>query len=287
MSISRKIKAIWDLLRLEHGVMYGVGVIIGIFVADPGFRDVQSLIFGMLTAIFLQASAFALNDYFDYEVDVANERLDRPLVRGDISRKSALILSLALLPPGLLAAYLISPVALVFAVAITLLGYIYDVKLKEFGFAGNLYIALTMAAPFIFGSIVASGTIITSSALLSLIAFLSGVGREIMKGIEDVEGDELRDVKTIARLKGESYAAKLSAALFVTSVAISPLPLFFLNHYYMDVKYAIPVAVTDYLLLNVSFNLLKRWGREDIRKYRKKTLIAMMFGLLGFLAGVM
>jgi geranylgeranylglycerol-phosphate geranylgeranyltransferase len=266
--------------------MYGVGVLIGIFVADPGFSNFNDIVFGFLTAVFLQASAFALNDYLDYEVDVANKRYDRPLVRGDLSRKTALNLAILLLPPGLVAAFLISPIALVFAIGITVLGYLYDIKLKELGVSGNLYIALTMAAPFLFGSVVATGTIVASSALLSSMAFLSGLGREIMKGIEDVEGDELRNVRSIARVKGERTAAVVAALFFIIAVAISPVPLFYLDHYLMDPKYAVPVAVTDVLLLNVSLKLLTDYRRDAIKKYRKETLVAMMFGLAGFLAGI-
>jgi len=180
----RSIKAIWDLLRLEHGFMYALGVVVGIVVSSGLDFNFEHAFFGILTAIFCQASAFALNDYLDYEVDLANRRFDRPLVRGDLSRNSALLIGIVLAPLGFLSAYAISLNAFLLAFAITLLGYIYNVKLKEFGLLGNLYIAFSMCAPFIFGSVVATNAITPQIAILSLIAFLSGVAREIMKGIE-------------------------------------------------------------------------------------------------------
>ncbi len=265
--------------------MYGIGVVIGIYVANPDYSDLGCMLFGFVTALFLQASAFTLNDYIDYEVDAANRRLDRPLVRGELSRNFALLLCLASLPLGLIAAYLISPLAFFFAILITLAGYAYNIKLKEFGIVGNLYIALSMAAPFLFGSIVASNTVTESVVMLSLIAFLSGLGREVMKGIEDVEGDALRDVRSIARVRGEKFAAKLASALYITAVALSPLPFIYLPGYAGDVKYAIPVAVTDIILLYVAAKLLREHGKNKIGLYRKQTLIAMLFGLAGFLAG--
>ena len=221
-----KIKAFWELLRLEHGIMYGIGVIVGVFVSDSSYTNLENLIFGFLTALFLQASAFALNDYFDYEVDLANKRFDRPLVRGDLSKKAAISSFFVLMPLGFITAYLISTIALVLAFIITIAGYIYDIKLKEFGIAGNIYIAFSMAAPFIFGSIVAKNYLTIQAAILAAIAFLSGVGREIMKGIEDVEGDAIRDVKTIARVKGMRIAAIYAAFLFIISVFLSFIPFF-------------------------------------------------------------
>ncbi len=278
-------KAIWNLLRLEHGIMYGIGVIIGIYISSPHYSNIINILLGFLAAVFLQASAFALNDYLDYEVDLANKRFDRPLVRGDLSRKTALLLALILLPFGFIASALISLNAFLLALIITALGYLYNIKLKEFGFAGNVYIALSMATPFIFGSVVATNQITPSSILLSIIAFLSGLGREVMKGIEDVEGDALRNIKSIARIKGPAFASKVAAFFIVVAVLISPVPFLCLKQYYMDPKYAIPVAITDVILIYVALNLIKFYEREKIKKYRKETLIAMIFGLFGFLIG--
>ncbi len=264
--------------------MYGFGVIIGIYVSDPHFKDLFKVIFGYLTAVFLQASAFALNDYSDYEVDVANKRFDRPLVRGELSLKTALWAGILMMPLGFASAALVSPLAFAFAVAITLVGYIYNLKLKELGFAGNLYIAFTMAAPFLFGSIVASDTVTDAAGLLSTMAFLSGLGREVMKGIEDVEGDALRGVKSVARIKGVKFASLLSALLYLLAVSISPLPPLLLRNF-MDWKYIIPVTITDLILIYVAAMLVKMHEKSAIKKYRKQTLIAMSFGLMGFLLG--
>ena len=281
-----KIKALWELTRLEHGLMYGIGVVIGIVVSSGLEIEFNKLFFGILTAIFLQAAAFALNDYCDYEVDLKNKRMDRPLVRGELSRRTALLVTLILTPIGFLVAILISIEAFLLAFLITLAGFLYDLKLKEFGVMGNVYIAFSMAAPFIFGSVVALNTVTPAVAVLASIAFLSGFAREIMKGIEDVEGDALRNVKTIARMKGLGVAANYSAAIFILSVLLSPIPFLYLDKFAFDLKYLIPVLITDFILLKISYELISsRFEVVQIRKYRKQSLIAMLLGLIGFLAG--
>ena len=277
----RKLRAFWELTRLEHGFIYGLGVIAGVFIT-LGYFDLRLSVFGFFTALFLQASAFALNDYFDYEVDMANRRFDRPLVRGELSRRTALLASIFLAIPGFAFAYAVSLLALILALAITLLGYAYDVKLKEFGIAGNIYIAFSMAAPFIFGSIVA-GTPNMQIAVLSAIAFLSGMAREIMKGIEDVEGDALRDVKTVARVYGTRTAEKVSATLYMISVVLSLLVPAIPE--YMDLKYFIPVLLCDYILLDTSRKLLYGVERGEIKKLRKRTMVALFLGLIAFILG--
>jgi len=277
-SLKRSLKAYWELLRLEHGIMYGLGVLIGIFLG--GGVSLEFAILGFLAAVLLEASAFAMNDYFDYEVDLANKRVDRPLVRGDIGRGTALALSALFFPFGLLNAFLISIEAFIFAFLVTLLAFAYNAKLKEFGLIGNAYVAFTMSAPFIFGGIIAEFS--HSVLLISLIAFLSGLGREVMKGIEDVEGDALRNVRSVARVHGIEKAAKLSSLLFVSAVILSFLPPLLIPEYY-DLKYAIPVALTDFMLLSVALRLPRNAGR--ISRFRKETLVALLFGLIAFLAG--
>jgi len=277
----RSLRAVWSLTRLEHGFIYGLGVIAGVFIT-LGYIDTRLSFFGFLTALFLQASAFALNDYFDYEVDVANRRLDRPIVRGDISRREALIISVIFAVPGFLFAYIISFIAFILALAITLLGYIYDVKLKEYGIAGNVYIAFSMVAPFIFGSVVA-GKPNTQIVILSAIAFLSGLAREIMKGIEDVEGDALRNVKTVARVYGIRKAEKASASLYFVSITLSLIVIAIPE--YMDAKYLVPVLICDYILVRTAIKLVHGIKRSEISEMRKKTMIALFFGLIAFILG--
>ena len=59
-------------------------------------------------ALFLEASTFALNDYYDLEIDKKNKRDDRPLVRGDLSPKTALYLFTVFFPLGIVCSYFVN-----------------------------------------------------------------------------------------------------------------------------------------------------------------------------------
>jgi len=102
----KKIKAIWELMRLEHGVMIALGILVGSLVAlkGSGFPSFDKFMLTFFTALFLEASTFALNDYYDLEIDRKNNRIDRPLVRGDLQPKSAIILFFIFFPLGLILA---------------------------------------------------------------------------------------------------------------------------------------------------------------------------------------
>ncbi|MEM2934104.1 MAG: UbiA family prenyltransferase [Methanocellales archaeon] len=278
----RKIAAIWQLTRLEHGLMLALGVIIGIIIADSSFLTPYNAFFGALTAILIQAGTFALNDYFDLEVDRANKRFDRPLVRGDLTLETALAIAFISTPLGVLASFFLNWLCFSIALLSALFGIFYDLKLKETGFFGNIYIAYSMAIPFIFGGAI-SNKLPSILLLLASIAFLSGLGREIMKGAMDIEGDKLRGVKSIARVYGEIRATQISSAFYLIAVALSLIPYFYPNtSYFYNESYLIFIVPSDLLFIYASYNLLRKSSTAG--KMRGITLLAILLGLIGFMA---
>ena len=109
----KKLKAIWELMRLEHGFMLFLAILIGSIISQKTLFDnlippIDMVILTFFTALFLEASTFALNDYYDLEIDKLNKRADRPLVRGDIKPKTALYIFFILFPLGLICSYFVN-----------------------------------------------------------------------------------------------------------------------------------------------------------------------------------
>ena len=169
-----KFKALWQLTRLGHGFMLGFAVIIGALIAGdlssiPSDTLLISLSLGFLAALLIEAGTFALNDYYDIEVDTANERLDRPLVRGEIEQKTALIIAFFAILLGIICSLLINIWCFSIATITALFGIFYDIKLKETGLLGNIYIAFTMAIPFVFGGFIFQRSVLVLVVLLQLV----------------------------------------------------------------------------------------------------------------------
>jgi len=299
IGLRTKAVALWQLTRLEHGIMYGVGVVLGVILsADDACTCVLShfgtrILLGALVALLVEAGSFALNDYCDFEVDILNRRTDRPLVRGALKRSSALAVSVVALALGVALATLLNAAAFAFAVALAFLGIAYDLKLKETGIAGNIYIAFTMSAPFVFGGLLV-GRFSLATILAAALAFFAGFGREVMKGIQDFEGDAARNIRSIARHYGVKSAIKVSVAFYSFAVALSILPLALKNSLlFLNPAYFIPISVADALFLHVCVRLYAIHGRMienegqmwrlELESCRKETLLALAFGLLAFL----
>lgn len=283
----KKIKAFWEIMRLEHGVMIFMGIFIGAIIAGKGTPPFEKTVFSFLTALLLEAATFSLNDYFDFEVDRLNNRFDRPLVRGDIQPNTAVVLYFLLLPLGLLASLMVNITCFVIAVVNAAVATLYDVKFKEIKVVSNFYIAFIMAIPFVFGATAVSRVVPTIIFIIAFIAFLSGVAREIMKDVQDFEGDSARKTRSLPLYFGKRGANAVAAMFYVIAVFLSFLPFFisFDNTYYHDVMYLCIVLVTDLLLLYIATRIFKTTDTSYLNYCRKLSLCAIFIGLIAFLAG--
>lgn len=283
----KRLKAIWELMRLEHGVMLFVAVFVGAVVAYGGIPgDSAKLVLAFLTALFLEAGTFSLNDYFDLEIDRKNNRMDRPLVRGDVQPRTAVVVFALLFPVGVFFAFLVNLECFMIAFVTGLFAVAYDVGLKRVKQVGNIYIAYTMAIPFVFGAVAVSSDVPFVVWILAFIAFLAGWGREIMKDVMDMEGDMEEGVRSIPMYVGEKNACRLTAVFYLSAVVLSFVPFVLLrgSMYYGDLVYFCLIVLTDAVFLVIVFNLLMG-DKPSLRRYRWLTLLAMVFGLMAFLGG--
>jgi len=261
----------------------GFAVLVGAAIAGRAglLGSWRGLVLGFATGFALTGSAMAVNDYHDREIDAINEPL-RPIPSGAVTPGEALATALVLSVGGLIAAGLTSLSCLAVAVFSWAVMVVYSTWGKRTGLPGNLLVSVCVALPFIYGGLVVENTLPPTSILFALMAFLSNTGREVTKGIVDVEGDRAEAVRTVAVSRGARKAAAAAASFYLSAAAVSLLPpsLGLVSLWYLP-----PVALTDLGLIHSSFSLMRNPSRENSRKVKSRVLIWMMSGLAGFLAG--
>ncbi len=294
-----KLKAVWQLMRLEHGVMLFLGILVGSLLSQQTlYGNINlpplNIVLTFFTALFLEASTFALNDYYDLEIDRINKRTDRPLVRGDLSPRSALLIFYVFFPLGLLCSFFVNGTCFIIALITALVSVLYDVRMKKIKLVGNFYIAYIMAIPFVFGgvSVLPGGTFSLRPInpviyVVALIAFLAGSGREIMKDVQDFEGDKGRGVRSFPLYIGTRTSARVAAVFYLCAIALSFLPFSFTvyNQFYGNIFYLGVVLVCDSMLLSICIQLVMK-RKPPMGYLRKFSLLALFIGLLAFLVGV-
>jgi geranylgeranylglycerol-phosphate geranylgeranyltransferase len=225
----------------------------------------------------------AVNDYYDYDIDKINEP-NRPIPSGQVSLKTSLVTTAIMTLIGLSFAYMITLYCLIFAAIAWIIMVAYTTVGKRAGFPGNLLVSACVAAPFLFGSLVAVNTVMINILLFASMAFLSNTGREITKGIVDIQGDSQHKIKTIAVVFGSKKAALAAVIFFIFAVCLSPIPLIL---DIVSIWFTPFVLVTDVGLIWCSISLLKNQNRENSRKIKKNVLLLFIFGLLAFIFGML
>ncbi|MGA2682771.1 MAG: UbiA family prenyltransferase [Candidatus Bathyarchaeia archaeon] len=276
-----KISGLLRLLRPVNCIVMSFAVLVGVGLAGNSSLHWLNLVYGAITAFTLTGAAMAVNDYYDFDIDKINEP-SRPIPSGAVSLRAALVLTGFLTAVGLVSAFVISVYCFLFAFAAWVIMMVYSTVGKRRGFAGNLLVSACVAAPFLFGSLVAVNLIRINILLFASMAFLSNTGREIAKGIVDVQGDSLSKIRTLAVTFGERKAAYAAAAFFIFAVCLSPLPLIFRL---VSVWFVPFVLVTDVGLVWCSARLIRNPSRENARQIKKIVLLLFVFGLLAFIFG--
>jgi geranylgeranylglycerol-phosphate geranylgeranyltransferase len=270
------------LIRPLNCVVMSFAILVGAVLTGLNNLSWLHMLYGGLTSFTLTAAAMAVNDYYDYEIDRINEP-KRPIPSGAVSLNASLVVTAVLTAVGFIFAFLVSTYCLIFAVAAWAIMVAYSTFGKRSGLPGNFLVSACVAAPFLYGSLVAANTIPLNVFLFASMAFLSNTGREISKGIVDVEGDKSYNIHTLAVAFGGKRAALVAAVFFVLAVCLSPIPLI----YNLVSIWFVPfVLVTDLGLVWCSISLLKDPSRDNARKIKKLVLFLFIFGLLSFIAGM-
>jgi len=270
------------LTRFEHAVMLAIAVLIGEIVS-LGFLPPISIIIilSVLVPIFSEMASFSLNDYLDIETDKINNK-DRPLVRGTISPRFALYFSFFSFALSTVLAFFINTAVFAIAVLFNFLAILYNWKLKDLPLIGNIYIGLSMAIPFIFGNLVVHPLILPVPCILGSLAFIAGTAREIIKSVQDLEGDvKARRSMTLPAVIGVKRAVFVASMLYVVFIPLSFAPFYF--GLIPNPISLFLVAFADGILLGVVAVLLFKPSPRMYEIARVSSLVAFGIGILAML----
>lgn len=297
-----KTVAFFKMLRPANCLMMGFAVLTGeVITLEGGILPVLSLL-GFITASTLTGSSMMLNDYFDREIDRVNEP-HRPIPAGIVKPKESLILAGAVGSVGMLSALVGSILVLSYYVLLIaglsyLLSGYYNAVGKKYGFLGNLMVSGCVAVPFIYGAFITGSFPGFLLLIFTLMAFLANTGREIIKGIADIEGDKHRGIRTLALKLNPRKAAYVAASFYGLAVAISVLPPLMPNpeltqqygHLFpmyelVSIWYLPFVTVSCAGFIATAILTVKTPSTQNARKMKKASLLWMILGLLAFLLG--
>lgn len=269
------VKEFIEITRPSNSLFSGVAVLIGVLVAGGGFLDIFKIILVFFVALFACAGGNTINDYFDYEIDKINAP-KRVLPRGAMSLKTAYVFSIILFVISCLFAFMVNLLAFSICVVACFLMYLYAMTLKRKPLSGNLLVSFLTSITFIYG-----GTAVGSYrgvTMLALISFFAMVSRELVKDIEDLDGDVQKGAKTLPAIIGASKTFSLAFFSLLAAAFLLYVPFFTGLYSYIYLGIVTPVVIFVFYIL---YTILKK--NENPGKIQRNIKKAMYLVLLIFL----
>ena len=266
------------LFRLELPLAAGICVTAGQLLALGHLPSIPDGILAFTAVFCLSASALILNDLFDLEVDRINAP-ERPLPSGVVTSQEVIGLTLATAAIGLFISALFGLNTLLLAIFLWIIGFLYNWRFKRFGLPGNLMVAISVAATFIYGAMTVNLPWNQTVWIFSLIAFLMDLGEEIAGDAMDMEGDKKIDSRSIALQKGRPFALRITVFLWGMIILLGFVPILtgWLSLYFLSIFWVI-----DGLIIYYAVKLLKSKNANDGHKAMRGAYLTISLCMLIF-----
>ncbi len=252
----------------------------------------------VIATISITAGGYIINDYFDIKTDLINK--GKVIVGTKISRRKAMLWHSIFNIAGVTAGFYISSttgyiwLGSLFLVVSGLL-YFYSASYKRQFLIGNIIVALLTGMvpllvvlyewPALYRYYALNAVEIPKFNIIvywvggfALFAFLTTLTREIIKDIEDFEGDQAYGRNTVPIVIGVLNAKILSVSLIIITIALLYLTWYFFVNDIITLIYISSVITLP--LLYVILNLVVSKNKIQLHMTSRIMKIVMMSGIL-------
>ncbi|MFO7446911.1 MAG: geranylgeranylglycerol-phosphate geranylgeranyltransferase [Ignavibacteriaceae bacterium] len=257
-----------------------ISAIVAILISKE--TDIPGMVYllAAISAAITAAGGNIINDYYDIETDKINKP-NRPLVTGSISKSSAIKLYISLNLAALIPALFINMPSFIIVIGAQFLLFYYSYRLKRVPAAGNIVIALLTGLVFIYGGAV-SGSI-TNSVIPSIFAFLINLVRELVKDIEDIEGDSSACINTLPITKGINFCKWIIFSITLLLILLTFHPFIF--NYYKIEFFIIVMAVVNPFLIFFLKSFFENQSLQNLSRLSNILKLNMLIGLIAIYMG--
>ena len=241
----------------------------------------ENFVILLIITILIAASGYIVNDIYDYNLDQINKPEKVVLGKFLKSRDAIIIYMMFNCLAIVLSIFLCMKIEqeiyiLVFLLIIYCL-WLYSKKLKKYKIIGNILIAFFISLSILNVPLFSYKNILSDDrffvfliiSIFSVLAFLINVKREIIKDIEDIEGDKIHKVKSLPIIFGTKKSKLVTIIIgIILMFAISSL-----------ITFQILILRSD-LLLDVGGNQFSNpqiWGANYISIIYTFIILIMFF----------
>jgi 4-hydroxybenzoate polyprenyltransferase len=176
---------------------------------------------------------------------------------------------------SILAAFIVTLIHGIFVACMVLLLFAYNRHLKGFPLVGNLAVSLLCGLAIYFPEFPSP---LWNTLPAFVFAFLATFAREVVKDIEDIEGDRVAGLCTLPLVFSVNGSRKLAFSLVAILLAILPLPIAYFGYHWPYLLLATVLAAPFLIMLLVELSKpTADYGR--CQRYLKWVMIGGMVAL--------
>ena len=268
------------LVRPVNFIITALSIFVACLLAGGTQAQMLFMIFASLGGAFIGSGGMVINDILDVEIDRINKP-ERPIPSGAVDRYDAMMFYGALTGAGMIMiAYTTKPAFIIAFIAVPLI-VLYSKVFKGTPLIGNMIVGGLTGLAFIFGGAAVGN--MKQSVMPAVFAFLINVGREVIKDMEDVEGDSKNGAATLPVVYGMRNASIIATMFLVFVIASTVFP--FVNGSY-GLKYFITVnAGVNLVLVYVIYSLWKDQSVKNLNLLSNILKWDMLVGLIAIYLG--
>lgn len=272
------------LTRLGNCLIAAAAVWVGAYLT-VGFVMSSDLATAMCGALLICAGGNTVNDILDIDADRINHP-HRPLPSGALSiaraKAIALVCHVAAVPLIAISNWQVMSLGILTIAALMA----YNFRLKRVPLIGNMIIGLLGAAAFICGGLAtnpARAFSLPRPLVAATFALMLHFIREIVKDVEDIDGDRWSKARSLPRIIGRQSALQIAMLLFGLLVPLTVLPYLF---GWFGPGYAVTVVLfVDIPILVLFVIALRNWSRQSLARLRTGLKVGMLISLVALLIG--
>jgi geranylgeranylglycerol-phosphate geranylgeranyltransferase len=276
-----KITAVIKISRPVNFLIVALSVYISCLICSPGKFEILHAIFASLSFGLIASAGYIVNDIIDIKIDKIN-RPGRILPKGELSLNQAWLIYFLFNITGILLVIKLKIAVLLIIVTTIIIAFLYSWKIKNLSLVGNIIVSLMTGLAFVYGGVVVGN--IKTAIIPAVFAFLINLIREIVKDMEDIEGDKANNIKTFPLKHGINAASKVAIAVAVFLILCTLIP--FLWKIYKIEYFIIVLLTVNLLLVYFIKSISSNKEKENLARMSKILKLNMILGLIAIYIGV-
>ncbi len=251
-----------------------------ILAPELPLRDIffdDNLFFLILSSATVIASGYIINNFYDSEKDLIN-RPKKTMLDRFVSQRTKLSVYFILNLLAIFFASYVSFRAVVFFSIYIFAIWLYSHRLKRILFLGNLVASILTITPF-FVVFVYYKNFETVIFIHATFLYLMIVMRELVKDLENMQGDLLQNYQTIPIVYGERLSKFFLSILSILAIIPILLLISRFDTGYMDYYFYVSLVLLIFFLLFLYFSKAK-WQYLLLHNILKLIIVVGVFSIL-------